>query len=492
MAQINCNPKLSHPMYGYGKQDKSNVVIARVSEGINYLTEKSTRNYSAITKGTLGFFDPTLLPPDMIRCNEAKCHMSGTLWITPNQASNSDLSVGVGAKYQIRGDYTAAAFGMHYLYLTYMGNDTLKVTAKVSDYEDYNQVNSYSFTDFVKHNTFNANDFVVAQFDFADPSKITSQTGSGWQPGTRGITVTYTIEHVGGTGGTAIYRYIGSGTASEDEGKPFEELYQLMETVNPALLAEPIGISSIKTICSREELHKADNVLLSCLTSIAPSTSVDATDARCFGAGYDPDSISIEYAIEATTRSANDWWINPLERRGDKTIAGIPTTREFVVEEKTVNGKTFGYFELSDLYAGCNSVIVSIGEDCRGYYLEPLSTPRITDVAQEEFITLYNPNDDFGGTYLNKNHIGKTVLVTYDAEREVEHIIADDSKLNSFEVEFIVPVTGQTNNKQEWIRFYALITEHSVEYNTTDEASLSLTAQVIRRNGRFYDKYIVE
>lgn len=452
MAQISCNPKLAHPMYGHGKQDKSNVVIARVSEGINYLTEQSTNSFKAITRGTLGSFDPTVLPPDMIRCNEVKCHMSGTLWVTPNTGQ-------IKVKYQIRGDYTAAAFGLHYLYITYLGNDELEVTAKVSSFDDYNQTNSYSFKDTVSHNTFNVNDFVIAQFDFADPTKIASQTGTGWTPSSKGITIEYTVAH---------------------------------KNLQDTFVAEQIGISSIKTICSREELHKADNVLLSCLTSIAPNTSVDATDARCFGSGYDPDSVSIEWSIEASTRSHNDWWINPLERRGDKTVAGIPTTREFVVEEKTINGKTFGYFELSDLYAGCNSVIISIGEDCRGYYLEPLSAPRLTDVSHEEFITIYNPNDDFGGTYLNKNHIGKTVLVTYDAEQEVTHIIADDSKLNSFEVEFTAPITGQNNQKQEWYRFYALITEHSIEHNTTDEASLSLTAQIIRRNGRFYDKYIVD
>lgn len=452
MAQINCNPKLSHPMYGYGKQDKSSVVIARVSEGINYLNETSTKQWREITQGTLGFFDPVTLPPDMIRCNEVKCHMTGTLWVAPTSGA-------IKVKYQIRGDYTAAAFGLHYLYITYMGTDKLAVTAKVSDYQDYEQANSYSFTDVVNHNTFNEDDFVIAQFDFADPTKIASQTGNGWTPSNRGITVEYTIAHTNGA---------------------------------DTFINEQIGISSIKTICSREELHKADNVLLSCLTSIAPNTSVDATDARCFGSGYDPDSVSVEWSLEATTRSNNDWWINPLERRGDVTIAGIPTTREFVVQEKVVNGTTYGYIELSDLYAGCNSVIISLGEDCRGYYLEPLTTPRVAEVSQEEFITLYNPNDDFGGTYLNKNHIGKTVLVTYDAEREVQHIVADDSKLNSFEVEFIVPVTGQSNNKQEWYKFYALITEHSIEFNTTDEASLSLTAQIIRRNGRFYDKYIVE
>lgn len=490
MARKSCTPKLSHPVNGYGKQDKQNIVIARVSEGIDYLTEYTTKNYSEILKGTLSYYNQSVRPDDLIRCNETACHMTGTLFVTPEQSGEDTGKAQV--KYEIKGDYSVATFGLNYIYITYMGTDTLKVSAKVSDIDDYEQTNSYTFVDYVKHNTYNVNDFVVAQFDFADPSKIASQTGTGWTPSARGITVTYTVEHVAGVGGNeSIWRYVGSGTASEDEGKSFEELYELNTNVDPTLLREPIGFSSIKTICNREELHKADNVLLSCLTSIAPNTSIDATDARCFGQGYDPDSISVEWTIEATTHSNNDWWINPLERRGDVTVAGIPTTKEFVVQEKTVNGKTFGFFELSDLYAGCNSVIISVGEDCAGYYLEPLQAPKVTDVSAEEFITIYNTGGEFGSTYLSKEHIGETVLVTYDAEKEVEHIIADEEKLNSFEVEFIVPVTGRKDGRIEYYRFYALVTENSIEFNTTDEASLSLTLQIVRRNNRFYDKYIV-
>lgn len=452
MMAVKCNPKLSHPMYGYGKQEKSNFIIARVSEGINYLTEKSTGKYYQITKGTLGTFDPTTLPQDLIRCNEVKCHMTGTLWVKPNGGS-------IRVKYRIKGDYTAAAFGLNYIYINYLGTDALNVTAKVSDYEDIEQVNSYAYTDKVQNRTASVTDFVIAQFDFADPTKIQHQTGTGWTPSQRGITVEYTITHANN---------------------------------NDAYINEEIGISSIKTICSRDELHKADNVLLSCLTSFAPNTSVDATDARCFGSGYDPDSVSVEWSLEATTRSHNDFWLNPLERKGDQYVTGIPTTREFVVGTKVVDGTTFGYLELADLYSGCNSVIVSIGDDCQGYYLEPLQTPRITEVDRQEFITLYNANDDFGGTYLHKDHIGKTVLVTYDAETEVTHYIADDEKMKSFEAEFIVPQTGATNNKIEYYKFYAIITEHSEEFNVTDEVSLSLSLQLVRRNGRFYDRYVVE
>ena len=84
---MGCLPKLSHPTYGYGTQNKDSVVIARVSEGIDYLVEHNAKNYHTITDGILQSFDPTTLPPDLVRCNEAKCHMTGTLWLNSQELS---------------------------------------------------------------------------------------------------------------------------------------------------------------------------------------------------------------------------------------------------------------------------------------------------------------------------------------------------------------------------------------------------------------------
>ena len=71
--------------------------------------------------------------------------------------------------------------------------------------------------------------FQVAQFDFANPLSIKSQTGTGWIPSEDGIHVEYTIKH-------------------KDKAD--------------ALVKEPFGISSIKTIACKNELHKSDNVLM--------------------------------------------------------------------------------------------------------------------------------------------------------------------------------------------------------------------------------------
>lgn len=45
-----CMPKLTHPMYGYAKQNKNEIIGVRVSEKINYYTELSTKKKKTIVK----------------------------------------------------------------------------------------------------------------------------------------------------------------------------------------------------------------------------------------------------------------------------------------------------------------------------------------------------------------------------------------------------------------------------------------------------------
>lgn len=447
-----CTPKLTHPMYGYGKQDKNSIITVRVSDKINYLTEQSTKNYQNITKGSFVNFDSLTLPEDLIRCNEKRCHMTGTLYIRPEEGE-------VNVSYAIRGDYSKAVFGYHYIYLTYLGTGTVNVFARVSNIDDREQNNSYLYMTKV-HGTGNAVDsFTVAQFDFADPNTILAQTGTGWVGNSEGVYITYGFE--------------------------FDDKMDLFAN-------EPIGISSIKTIACKSELHKSDNVLISCLESFSHDVSVGATDARCFGSGYDPESIEVTTSIAGTTRSHNDFWLNPLESKGDKVVAGIPVTRVFQVKSKIVNGTEYGYFEMSDLYPQCNSVIISLGQGCNGTYLEPLQVPHVTPVDTTEFVAVSNPKaQDFGFAYVNKKYIGQDILVTYDAETEVTHFVADEDRLGSFEAEFIVPRVS-TTGKQEYLKFYGIITSNSQEFTSSEEVSLALDVTFVRRDGKFYERFVVE
>ena len=406
-----CMPKLTHPMYGYAKQNKNEIIGVRVSEKINYYTELSTKNYREITKGEFQSFDALTTPEDMIRCNEKACHMTGTLYVKPVEGEAT-------VTYDIRGDYTKAGFGFHYLYVTFLGSDTVTVEAKVSDLHDVEGKNSYTYAVELTGAGLATDVFQVAQFDFANPLSIKSQTGTGWIPSEDGIHVEYTLE------------------------------------------------------------------------SFTHDISLGASDARCFGSGYDPSSTEITTSISGATRSLNDFWLNPLESKGGTIVAGIPTTRVFTVKGKTVNGTEYGYIELADLYPTCNSVIISLGENCNGVYLEPLQVPSVTPVDPNEFVAISNVKaQDFGTVYVNKKYINREVLVTYDAEKEVEHFEANEDRLDSFEAEFTVPRVA-TNGKREYLRFYGIITSHSEEFNNSDEVNLSLEVTFVRRNGKFYDRYV--
>lgn len=453
MQVTGCGAKLTQPKYMIGKQDKDREIQVQVSEDIQYLKELSTNfRDRLITKGTLNFFNDTAIPKDLIDCRSTKCHMTGSLIVTPE---NGEVKV----KYRTRGNFTQSIFGFDFLYVGYFGTEPVDVLAKISDYEDYEQANSYTYKDTIINKTGIPTNFALAQHGFGDPTVITDQTGTGWKPSDKGVTVEYTIK---------------------------------FQNPNSENAKKPVYLSSIKFICSKRELKKADVVLLSCIDSFSFDQSVDATDARCGGSGYDKDSAEIEAEITAVKRSPNDYWLNPFESRGEKMLRGVPVTKNFVIEEKVVNGVTYGFIHLSDLYANCNSVYISLGDNCVSYHFEPLQTPKLTALDTQETLTIYNPNDDFGSTYFHKDHIGQTVMVTYDSEEEVTVITGDDSKMNSFLAKFRVPSENYDNNKNSYLEFYAIITGIKQEFNNTDEVELDISMKVQRHQGKFYERVIID
>ena len=112
--------------------------------------------------------------------------MTGGLVVTPVDGE-------IKLKYQVKGDFTKAVFGYDFLYLGYTGTSKVDVISKISDYEDYEQANSYSYKDTVQSKTGIPTDYTIAQHGFGDANSIVEQTGTGWTPSHRGITIEYTI-----------------------------------------------------------------------------------------------------------------------------------------------------------------------------------------------------------------------------------------------------------------------------------------------------------
>ena len=440
----NCNVDMSHPMYGYNTQDKDSQITVSITEDIKPCVRWKANKQTAIPKGSLVQYVRKDVPVDQINCNPSRCMNTGTLYIAPDNKV-------VKVQYQVRSvanDF-ALGFNMIYLNLSQVGQYELKVA--VSDFFDTTQQNSYVYTHTFDNHT---PGYVLRTIDFAD-THVMTQTGTGWKVSDRGINISYQV----------TYKGDGVGTAQ-------------------------IGFSTPMIVNDRSELRKFSNVLLSCLTSFTHNVSVPASDARCFGRAYDPSQVEITKEITATTTSCNDYWLNPLQSMSKKMTSGVPVTDTFPVEEYTVDGKRYGSFVIPDLYyEDCNTIIIS-SDRCDCTYLSMLPTSAGVALEDDEFIALTaeNAGVERGTVLVNPMYIGEKLLVTYNGERDVELIVANDKRLRNTKFRVTQMVENTRGIKEYYVFNNVLVTELSRDYVTEGEITLSLSLTVSRdENGNFYE-----
>ena len=440
----NCNVDMSHPMYGYNTQDKDSQITVSITEDIKPCVRWKANKQTAIPKGSLVQYVRKDVPVDQINCNPSRCMNTGTLYIAP-------VNKVVKVQYQVRSvanDF-ALGFNMIYLNLSQVGQYELKVA--VSDFFDTTQQNSYVYTYTFDNHT---PGYVLRTIDFAD-THVMTQTGTGWKVSDRGINISYQVTYKGNGVGTA-----------------------------------QIGFSTPMIVNDRSELRKFSNVLLSCLTSFTHNVSVPASDARCFGRAYDPSQVEITKEITATTTSCNDYWLNPLQSMSKKMTSGVPVTDVFTVEEYTVDGKRYGSFVIPDLYyEDCNTIIIS-SDRCDCTYLSMLPTSAGVALEDDEFIALTaeNAGVERGTVLVNPMYIGEKLLVTYNGERDVELIVANDKRLRNTKFRVTQMVENTRGIKEYYVFNNVLVTELSRDYVTEGEITLSLSLTVSRdENGNFYE-----
>lgn len=440
----NCNVDMSHPMYGYNTQDKDSHITVSITEDIKPCVRWKANKQTAIPTGSLVQYVRKDVPVDQINCNPSRCMNTGTLYIAPNNKV-------VKVQYQVRSvanDF-ALGFNMIYLNLSQVGQYELKV--EVSDFFDTTQQDSYVYTYTFDNHT---PGYVLRTIDFAD-THVMTQTGRGWKVSDRGINISYQV----------TYKGDGVGTAQ-------------------------IGFSTPMIVNDRSELRKFSNVLLSCLTSFTHNVSVPASDARCFGRAYDPSQVEITKEITATTTSCNDYWLNPLQSMSKKMTSGVPVTDVFTVEEYTVDGKRYGSFVIPDLYyEDCNTIIIS-SDRCDCTYLSMLPTSAGVALEDDEFIALTaeNAGVERGTVLVNPMYIGEKLLVTYNGERDVELIVANDNRLRNTKFRVTQMVENTRGIKEYYVFNNVLVTELSRDYVTEGEVTLSLSFTVSRdENGNFYE-----
>lgn len=441
----NCNVDMSHPMYGYNTQDKDSQITVSITEDIKPCVRWKANKQTAIPLGTLMQYVRKDVPVDQINCNPSRCMNTGTLYVMPNSAKTAKV------QYQVRSvanDF-ALGFNMIYLKLMQLGRYELKVA--VSDFFDTTQENSYIYTYEFTNST---PGYVLRTIDFAD-TRVMTQTGTGWKVSDRGVNISYQITYKEDTSGVG-----------------------------------QVGLSTPMIVNDRSELRKFSNVLLSCLTSFTHNVSVPASDARCFGRAYDPAQIEITKEITATTTSCNDYWLNPLQSMSKKMTSGVPVTDTFPVEEVEVDGKLYGSFVIPDLYyEDCNTIIIS-SDRCDCTYLSMLPTSAGVELEDDEFISLTaeNAGVERGTVLVNPMYIGEKLLVTYNGERDVELIVANDKRLRNTKFRVTQMVENTRGIKEYYVFNNVLVTELSRDYVTEGEITLSLSFTVSRDdNGNFYE-----
>lgn len=441
----NCFVDMAHPMRGYNAQDKNNVITVSVTEEIRPCVRWTTQHYHLIDHGTKPLYVRKDVPEDQINCNPLKCLNTGTLYLVPSAEKKASV------RYRVRANADDFALGFNFIYLKLPKAGDYKLKVTVSDYYDKLPTNAYIYT----YNFHMASPgYTLRTIDFAD-STVVTQYGNGWTPSDQGVIITYGVSYEG---------------SDEFTGQ--------------------IGLSTGMIVDDRAELRKFSNVLLSCLTSFTHNVSVPATDARCFGSQYNKDDIEITKDITATTTSCNDYWLNPLQSMSRKLTSGVPVTDEFTVVSKTVDGKKYGALVLQDLYYGeCNTITIS-SDRCECTYLSNLPTSAGVDLEDDEFILLSQEHmgADRGTVLVNPMYIGEKLLVTYNAERNVELIVANDKRLNKTHTRVIQEVLDTRGRKEYYVFNNVLITENSREFGTDSEVTLSLSLTVSRDdNGNFYE-----
>ena len=441
----NCNVDMSHPMYGYNTQDKDSQITVSITEDIKPCVRWKANKQTAIPLGTLVQYVRKDVPVDQINCNPSRCMNTGTLYIMPNEAKTAKV------QYQVRSVAEDFAFGFNMIYLKLMQLGRYELKVAVSDFFDTTQENSYIYTYKFTNST---PGYVLRTIDFAD-TRVMTQTGTGWEVSDRGVNISYQITYTEDT---------------SDIGQ--------------------VGFSTPMIVNDRSELRKFSNVLLSCLTSFTHNVSVPASDARCFGRAYDPAQVEITKEITATTTSCNDYWLNPLQSMSKKMTSGVPVTDTFPIEEVTVDGKRYGSFVIPDLYyEDCNTIIIS-SDRCDCTYLSMLPTSAGVELEDDEFIALTAENAGFerGTVLVNPMYIGEKMLVTYNGERDVELIVANDKRLRNTKFRVTQMVENTRGIKEYYVFNNVLVTEISRDYVTEGEITLSLSFTVSRdENGNFYE-----
>lgn len=432
----------------YQKLDNTVEVHFAILDDILSCVEINAKNYRDII-GNNAYFKKTTVPKDEFNCRPKGCFNTGTLMVT------GDADELVGMTYTKKFDALDYAAGIvaYYAYFTEAG--TYDVSVNIADITSNTNADAYTQTVVVDK----AGHYPI----IADLSKMpTVVLGSGWEPSNLGVNISFQIKN-------------------RDTSKVMN-----------------VGISTVQFFESIEDLQSNETVILGCLDDFTGDFTVDATDASCFGGGYDPDSVTIDRTINAGLATPNVWKLNPLMKRGKEEFGWMmETSTGEEVEKIEIDGVVYGVVQKSDYYDGeCAFVYASLTDSCNvtDSIINRVSSPVAVALNENQFILQDGKVGDptTAGRFLfHESLIGEKVTISYPKEYEnAESFEGTDEVLAERRVMMSFIKKTTEGFAEHYIYENVFITSLSDTVTKTDEYRYSLNISVRRDDKRrFFRMY---
>ena len=434
---------------GMKKLTKLTEVDFSVYTDISSCVKAVTKNYKEVTAETASY-NAHKRPDDLFNCLPEGCNNTGTLTLT------GAVGEEVSAKFPILGDAFEFFAGLitYYVYLPATAGGKYTVTSSISD---ISETDSDVYTQTV---TVTSEGFYPIVVDLSQVP--TSETGAGWTASSNGINLEIAVR--------------------DDD----------------ALVAPIIGLSSIYVYDSIEDFEVNDIVKVGCVDEIGGDITVDPTDATCFGAEYDQNTIAVEKTVVGKSVTENYWKLNPLMRRGEKTVGWVPTTVELEVASTTIDGKSYGYVQLANMNLDeCQFTSAQIADNCNvtDSTLRRVSSPIALNINEKQFIVLDGLTtaiEDAGKILFHESLIGQKVVISYPKIADVEHFEANENSMEGKRVR--MTTTREQTDGTRVITIYnnVLITSFpdsiSLE-ETTFEFTIKIERDKKGTDGNFFEVY---
>lgn len=384
------------------------------------------------------FYDPNDVPENRFECMREGCINSGTMY------------PGVAGETIFRVQYDAVEFAAGVITF-YVKNAENPIKVKLSETKDFTDADVYNVV--ANESAADADGFVPVVLDLAAvaPSEV---IGEGWNASRHGAYISITD-------------------------------------------GEDIGISSIGIFDSLKDFITSNIVKVGCLTEIGTDFEFEMAEKTCFANGYDTSSRDpIERNITANKVSPNYWILNPLNKRGSATTAGVLTT---VTQTVQAEGQ-YGTVVLPDLYQEeCGFLSAELAKGCSvaDRQLSRLSVPVLVDLENhpDKFVAI---NNDDGTTtlYFNKKFVGQDVNVSYPQQVDVEEEVGSFDNLGRTRVRYTETFHTTTGSGQDETIVFVYNNVYITGFPFTineDETEFAFTAVFDEDNeGHLYHKYTVK